>query len=463
MPRIFELGDAFYDVVAPAKFPKHALRFRNDRAALGVGLDTLTAEEWTTHFAKFEPLLCNLHEPLALRYHGHQFGVYNPDLGDGRGFLFAQLMEGKRLMDLGTKGSGKTPWSRGADGRLTLKGGVREVLATEMLEALGVPTSRTFSLFETGEPLMRGDEPSPTRSSVLVRLCHSHIRFGTFQRLARLGERAAVQELLEYVARHYMPDLASEADLPTTVLREVTRVSAELCASWMIAGFVHGVLNTDNMNINGESFDYGPYRFLPAFDVDFTAAYFDHTGLYAYGRQANAVLWNVSRLAEALRTVSPDADFIPVLAGFEPHYRRALSERLLARLGLASRGEDEDARLVDLAFVFLDESQVGFDQFFFDWYAGAASAKRAREGPAAAKYEHASFRALEQALGEHAPTNAALLSGQYFQRSEPETLLIDEIESLWLAISAADDWGPFESKLGRIRAMPPLAVAPARD
>src|SRR5271170_7670008 len=139
---------------------------------------------------RFEPLPGNLEKPLALRYHGHQFDVYNPALGDGRGFLFAQLQDDAgRLLDLGTKGSGQTPWSRGGDGRLTLKGGVREVLATEMLEALGVYTSKSFSLFETGEKLTRGDEPSPTRSSVLVRLGHSHIRIGTFQRLAALKDR----------------------------------------------------------------------------------------------------------------------------------------------------------------------------------------------------------------------------------------------------------------------------------
>src|SRR6185312_15585133 len=153
------------------------------------GLDTLTDAEWTDHFGRFQPIAGSFETPLALRYHGHQFQTYNPDLGDGRGFLFAQLRDADgRLLDLGTKGSGRTPWSRGADGRLTLKGGVREVLATEMLEALGVPTSKTFSLIETGEALERHDEPSPTRGAVLVRLSHSHIRIGTFQRLAYLKD-----------------------------------------------------------------------------------------------------------------------------------------------------------------------------------------------------------------------------------------------------------------------------------
>eukprot|EP01042_Synura_sphagnicola_P021030 gene21030-26706_t len=184
-----------------------------------------------------------------------------------------------RLLDLGTKGSGTTPWSRGGDGRLTLKGGVREVLATAMLEALGVPTSKSFSLIETGEPLMRGDEPSPTRSSVLVRLSHSHIRFGTFERLAYHNDTETMTNLVAFVIENYYPGCADAASLFDAVVSN----SAKLAARWMAAGFVHGVLNTDNMNITGESFDYGPYRFLPYYLPGFTAAYFDHSGLYAYG------------------------------------------------------------------------------------------------------------------------------------------------------------------------------------
>src|ERR1700749_835422 len=177
-----ELGPEFADPVHAEAFPQTILRFRNNRAAATVGLDTLTDAEWIAHFGRFAPLPATLDPWLAQRYHGHQFRVYNPELGDGRGFTFAQMREAgtDRLLDLGTKGSGRTPWSRSGDGRLTLKGGVREVLATEMLEALGAPTSRSFSLIETGENLERQDDPSPTRSSVLVRLSWSHIRFGTF-------------------------------------------------------------------------------------------------------------------------------------------------------------------------------------------------------------------------------------------------------------------------------------------
>ncbi|HRD75244.1 MAG TPA: protein adenylyltransferase SelO family protein, partial [Hyphomicrobiaceae bacterium] len=171
-PRHFTLGEAFFDEVGPASFPKTILRVRNDRWARRIGIEALSDDEWVRHLARFEALPANIRKPLALRYHGHQFRVYNPDLGDGRGFLFAQMRDSvdDRLLDLGTKGSGQTPWSRRGDGRLTLKGGIREVLATEMLEALGVYTSKSLSLIETGEALTRNDEPSPTRSSVLVRL-----------------------------------------------------------------------------------------------------------------------------------------------------------------------------------------------------------------------------------------------------------------------------------------------------
>jgi uncharacterized protein YdiU (UPF0061 family) len=160
-PKILTLGADFFDPVEPATFPLCIPRFRNLRWAERVGLE-LDDAGWPRHFCRFEPLPDNLPQPLALRYHGHQFRVYNPDIGDGRGFTFAQLRDDRdRLLDLGTKGSGQTPYSRHADGRLTLKGGVREVLATGMLEALGVNSSKSFALFETGEPLERGDEPSP--------------------------------------------------------------------------------------------------------------------------------------------------------------------------------------------------------------------------------------------------------------------------------------------------------------
>ena len=233
-------------------------------------------------------------------------------------------LEDGRLLDFGTKGSGRTPWSRTADGRLTLKGGVREILATEMLEALGVDTSKSFSLIETGEDLMRGDEPSPTRSSVLVRLSHSHIRIGSFQRLLYLDQTENIAKLLDYTIRTYMPDIWRDeiAARAVAFLEEVGRRVARTGAGWMLAGFVHGVLNTDNINVTGESFDYGPWRFLPVLDPAFTAAYFDDTGLYAYGRQPDTLLWNMTRLAECLLPFAGQPELEAALRTFEAAFHR---------------------------------------------------------------------------------------------------------------------------------------------
>jgi len=460
-PRYLELGDTFYDVVEPAQFPLHRLRFRNQRWAERVGLAHLDDERWLAHFSRFEPLPDNLREPVAMRYHGHQFDVYNPDLGDGRGFLYAQLTDDRgRLLDLGTKGSGQTPYSRGGDGRLTLKGGVREILATEMLEARGVSTSKTFSVVETGERLSRGDEPSPTRSCVLVRLSHSHIRFGTFQRLAFHDDRKGLARLVEYVVEHLYPELSNTNDVPRALVRKVTERCAETCARWMAGGFVHGVLNSDNMNVTGESFDYGPYRFLPVYDPGFVAAYFDHTALYAYGNQPRAVLTNLSRLNSALSRLNsvgggsagaPPVTSAELTAIFSQALDVALQRALIARLGLASRGPDEDSSLVDAALSFLAATQMPFDQFFFDWFGGMADEARAKRSPARTYYEGDDFSALGKRLAEYDVTCPAALATPYFGGDGPVTLLIEEIEALWERIARQDNWEPFEAKVRAIR------------
>ncbi|MDR3475629.1 MAG: YdiU family protein [Devosia sp.] len=448
------LGEAFYDPVEPARFPKHLLRFRNQRWAERMGLGELSDAQWIAHFGRFEPLPGSLEQPLALRYHGHQFQTYNPYLGDGRGFLFAQAhdLEDDRLLDLGTKGSGRTPWSRTADGRLTLKGGVREVLATEMLEALGVDTSKSFSLIETGEELERHDEPSPTRAAVLVRLSHSHIRIGTFQRLAYLKDEASLERLLDYAVRTYMPQCWRDgrAERAAAFLEQVAHNVARTGARWTAAGFVHGVLNTDNINITGESFDYGPWRFLPTYDPAFTAAYFDATGLYAFGRQPDALAWNLTRLAECLVPLSSVDLLEPALNAFWPALRTQIAAAILDRLGLVSRGEEEDADLVSALFGFLAESQAPYEQTFFDWYGGRLSADRAARGPSADHYASPAFVPLRTLLMTHAPRQGLRLHHPYFARSTPRTMLIDEMEAIWAPIAAADDWGPFNAALDDI-------------
>ena len=452
-----ELGPAFFDIVEPARFPVHLLRYRNQAWAARVGLDGLSDADWLGHFGAFEPLAGSFDRPLALRYHGHQFRSYNPELGDGRGFLFAQLhdLADGRLLDLGTKGSGTTPWSRTADGRLTLKGGVREVLATAMLEALGVYTSKSFSLVETGEALTRGDEPSPTRSAVLVRLSHSHIRIGSFQRFSFLNDTGSLRRLVDHSIAALMPECWRDdpAERCVAFLREVCLRVARMGAAWMVAGFVHGVLNTDNINVTGESFDYGPWRFLPIFDPAFTAAYFDHSGLYAYGRQPDTLLWNLIRLAECLLPLAGQPELQAAVGAFAPEFRRALAAAVLRRLGLAASGEVQDSALAQSLWDFLGASQAPFEQVFFDWFGGHASAARAAASPAKAFYAGESFAAFRTALAAYTPLDANRLDHAYFAAPTPCTMLIGEVESIWAPIAADDDWSVFTAKLASIAAM----------
>jgi serine/tyrosine/threonine adenylyltransferase len=438
-PQILALADWLGDVVEPADFPMAEPRFRNRRWDKAVGLGELSDADWVRHFARFAPLPENVPAPIAQRYHGHQFRVYNPELGDGRGFTFAQLRDAQgRLLDLGTKGSGLTPYSRTADGRLTLKGAVREILATEMLEALGVDTSKTFSVIETGEELERGDEPSPTRSAVLVRLSHSHIRIGTFQRLAVLEEDEHMRALVDYCLTQFPgplpPDDAPGRDEPAVVLlhQAVERLT-DLAAAYMAAGFVHGVLNSDNMNVTGESFDYGPWRWLPRWDPGFTAAYFDQTGLYAFGRQAESIRWNLAQLAIALRRLADAPPLVAAIERFPELYHQAIARRFCWRLGVESRGLEADMSLIQAAEATMREGGMGPDAFFFAHRGG-----RGADGELAA------------ALGGYSPVAD---DHPYWSGETPQSMLIEEVEAIWAAIAERDDWQPLHDKVAAVRMM----------
>lgn len=437
----------------PAKFPEHVIRYRNDRAAAEIGLNGLSDAEWVARFGRFEPFEGSFPEPLALKYHGHQFDVYNPELGDGRGYLYAQAfgVDG-RLLDLGTKGSGTTPWSRGGDGRLTLKGGVREILATSMLEALGVDTSKSLSLIETGEKLMRNDEPSPTRSSVLVRLSHSHIRIGTFQRLAYLGDTESLARLVRHCTEHYLPEAkrADGAEEAAAFLQAVVARVAETGARWTAAGFVHGVLNSDNINITGESFDYGPWRFLPHYDPSFTAAYFDQTGLYAFGRQPDALATNLTRLAQSLLPIGDHALLEAALNTFWEVFRTRFERAMLDRLGLdAVPGAAFDA--LGALLGFLGATKAPYEQVMFDLF--AAEPERLDRSPLAELYRTPGFAPVREELFALARLPGAEPDRAYFRRQNPRTMLIEDMEALWAPIAEADNWQPFHAALDEIAEM----------
>jgi serine/tyrosine/threonine adenylyltransferase len=461
-PAIERLGDDYFDVVAAAEFPRHTLRWRNDDVLAQLGLDptAVSDADFVEAFGQFQgrtPL-------LALRYHGYQFGTYNPNLGDGRGFLYGQGrgIDGK-LYDLGTKGSGTTPYSRAGDGRLTLKGGIREVLAAEMLHRMGVTTSRCLSLVETGENLWRGDEPSPTRSAVMVRFQQSHIRFGSFERLHYIGRKDLIAILLDHVIEVYYPHLLGEADRYSLFYAELTQRVAELAAQWMAAGFCHAVLNTDNMVVTGESFDYGPFAFIPTLDPSFTAAYFDYSGRYRYANQAGICRWNLEALQVPLKLVIAATDLESGIKDYEQHYGQKYRSLMLQKFGFPADWDDPLAReLLRSSLEFLNQSQVGYHEFFAqlaadfapDWReAGDRIFPLIELGTDAVKTLFAQWRNYYHQALQAFPADAYPLIKQQLHRSNPSKVIVrPEIEAVWEKITIDDDWAPFEQLLQDIRA-----------
>ncbi len=466
-PALESLGSDYFDEVTAAEFPCHILRFRNDQLLALLGLDPREVQDadFIQAFGKFQ----GVRPFLALRYHGYQFGEYNSRLGDGRGFLYGQVRgtDGE-LYDFGTKGSGTTPYSRSADGRLTLKGGVREVLAAEALHNLGVHTSRCLSLIETGEALWRGDEPSPTRSSVMVRFSRSHIRFGTFERLHYFKRSDLIKKLLDHVIEQYYPKITPLSKEGTTqqyiqFYDELVERVAQLVAQWMTAGFCHAVLNTDNMSITGESFDYGPYAFIPTYNPQFTAAYFDYYGRYSYGNQPAICRLNLEMLQLPLAAVIPVADMEAALAKFDEHYYITYRQLMLNKLGFEQLPEPEADDLLGVTVQFLNDSQVGYHAFFWEL---AQHFDPSWRDDAAQIFNQASFlQSAEQplSLGKWRELYHHLLQSvsaaqmediaKRLQDKNPKTALLRPvIEEVWEAIAQEDNWEPFYELLKRIQA-----------
>ena len=449
-PMVPALGADFADPVDPADFPLVRERFWNDRWANDIGLGKLTPEQRADHFARFDPLDGWPGQPLAMRYHGHQFRQYNPQIGDGRGFLFAQMRDpAGRLLDFGTKGSGQTPWSRQGDGRLTLKGAIREILAAQMLEALGVYTSKAFAVFETGDQLHRHDEPSPARGAVLTRLQHAHIRFGTFQRHAYEQNTENLTALVDHCIAAYYPALDDRTgdDRALGLLDEIVGASARLAGEWMAAGFVHGVLNTDNLNVTGESFDYGPWRFLPYFEPGFTAAYFDEHGLYAFARQPEAVFWALQQLGVALSLIVPGEKLVEVLNTFPDRYRTSVGIAFTRRLGIMKTDASSTDDLIKSALTFLKEAKTPWEAFFFDHF---AQREMAAPEDRRALYAGEHYDVFRAAFDAFAPERPERLDHPYFRRRDPVHMTIEQMEASFAPIHERDDWTAFHVLLDDI-------------
>ncbi len=279
-------------------------------------------------------------KPLAQAYSGHQFGQLSPRLGDGRALLLAEIIDhaGQRR-DLQLKGAGPTPYSRRGDGRSALGPVIREYLVSEAMHALGVPTSRALAAVITGDTVYR-DQAKP--GGILTRVAASHIRIGTFQFASMQQDKTALQSLADYTINRHYPACTESAKPYLALLNAVIKAQAALVAQWMSLGFVHGVMNTDNMSVSGETIDYGPCAFIDQFDPDTVFSSIDHQGRYAYRNQPMIAQWNLARLAEALLPLLADAEPEAValatdaLNEFPTHYYQAWQNRMSAKLGLAS-------------------------------------------------------------------------------------------------------------------------------
>jgi uncharacterized protein YdiU (UPF0061 family) len=294
---------------------------------------------------------------VAQAYAGHQFGGYSPRLGDGRALLLGEVVDrnGARR-DLHLKGSGRTPFARGGDGRAALGPMLREYVMGEAMHALGIPTTRALAVVATGETILRevDGRVADVPGAVLARVASSHLRVGTFQYAAATGDVDLLRRLTEYAIARHVPD-AADADLPALALFDhVVTVQAELVAKWMAVGFIHGVMNTDNTTISGETIDYGPCAFMDAYDPATVFSSIDHGGRYAYGNQPAIITWNLARLAETLLPlVADDADLAieqatAVLQTFPERFQRSWSAEMHAKLGLDLHGTGGDEVIAEL-------------------------------------------------------------------------------------------------------------------
>jgi serine/tyrosine/threonine adenylyltransferase len=353
---------------APAPAPE--LLVLNEELAAELGLDAGALREPAGVSALLGHGLPEAATPVAQVYAGHQFGHYQPRLGDGRALLLGEVIDAAgRRRDVHLKGSGRTPFARGGDGKAAVGPMLREYLVSEAMHGLGIPTTRSLAVVATGEPVHREEGALP--GAVLCRVAASHLRVGTFQFAAATGDRDVLRALADHaVARHH-PDGGY-----LELYRHVVHAQASLIARWMLVGFVHGVMNTDNTTISGETIDYGPCAFMDAYDPATVFSSIDHRGRYAYGNQPGIAQWNLARLGEALLPlIDDDADAAveaatAVLGEFADAYQQHWGEGMAAKLGLTTPDPQLAADLLEL----LHAQHVDFTGFFRALAAGAARA-----------------------------------------------------------------------------------------
>lgn len=357
------LPDGFFARVNPDKAPAPELIKLNTELATQLGLDA----DWLASEAGVAMLsgaaVAEGSEPLAMAYAGHQFGGWSPQLGDGRAHLLGEVIgpDGVRR-DIQLKGSGATPFSRNGDGKAALGPVLREYIVSEFMAAVGVPTTRALAAVSTGERVQR---ETGMPGAVLTRVAQSHVRVGTFQYFFARQDTESLQTLADYVIDRHYPAAREAENPPLEMLKMVMERYAKLIAQWMCLGFIHGVMNTDNVQIAGETIDYGPCAFMDDFHPNTVFSSIDQNGRYAWVNQANIGVWNISRLAEALLPIlSDDEDAAVKLAegaveGFSALFNDALNAGIAAKLGIAV-----DAAFMQATFKVMADHGCDFTLFF---------------------------------------------------------------------------------------------------
>lgn len=365
---------------APAAAPRLIRVNRPLALELGIDPDWLASPEGVAVVAG--NAVPDWAEPIAMAYAGHQFGGFSPQLGDGRALLLAEVIDvAGRRRDIQLKGSGRTPFSRGGDGRAALGPILREFVVSEAMAALGVPTTRTLAAVTTGEKVVR---ESLLPGAVLARVAASHIRIGTFQFFAARGDVEAVRILGDHVITRHYPQAAETSRPYRALLDHVVAAQADLIPRWLLIGFIHGVMNTDNAAISGETIDYGPCAFLDEYEPTKVFSSIDQNGRYAYANQPRIALWNLTRLAEALLPLLDEdqdraaADAEAALAAFAPRFERVYRAGLAAKIGL-DPDREESAQLASELLVAMAANGADFTLVFRRLAEAAADASA--DGP----------------------------------------------------------------------------------
>ncbi len=351
--RFARLPERFFERIRPTPIPDpYLVAFSPDAAAL-VDLEATAAiDPALLAFAAGNAVPAGA-DPLAMAYAGHQFGVFVPQLGDGRAILMGGVTNRAGAhWELQLKGSGQTRWSRFGDGRSVLRSAIREFLCSEAMAGLGIPTTRALAIAGSDLPVLREE---PETAAVLVRMAPSHVRFGSFEYFAARREPEAVRELADWVIAEFHPGLVGREERHAAWLTEVCERTARLVAAWMAVGWSHGVLNTDNMSILGLTIDYGPFGFMDRYEAGFVCNHSDHGGRYAYDQQPAVGLWNLTRLAEALLTLVSEADALTALNRYQPVFQAEYQRLMRAKLGLLTEQEDDHV----LAWELLELLQAG--------------------------------------------------------------------------------------------------------